>query len=259
MVVRTAYLRLVVADVDDVLSRAAKLAQSMGGYVASSESREEGRERTGGATLRVPADRLDDAIAQLKQMATKVDRETSAAKDVTEEYVDNDARLRTLKAAEEQYLRLLKDARNTDDLLKIQKSIDSTREQIERTQARLNLLKRGTDMATITLSVLTAGAAKPIDSGEFNFQDTVSEALANLVGALIALATLGIWILIFTPIWLPTILIIRWWRRRPKRPSQPPTHGGPPYAPPGGPPYNPPGGPPYMPPGAPHQPQPGMG
>lgn len=221
MVVRNVSLRLVVSNVDEVLSKAARLAQEMGGYVVSSESRESDGNRLGKATLRVPADKLDAALQRLKEMATRVSYEGTTAKDVTEEYVDQEARLKTLRAQEQQYLKLLDGARTTEDVIKVTQALTQVREQIERTEGRIQYLRRSSEMALISLDLTTSAATQPVDTGEWNAMETLYSALRGLVGMLLVLTSLAIWIVVFVPIWLPMVLIIRWWRRRRRRAAPP--------------------------------------
>lgn len=228
MMVRTAHLRLVVVDVDQVLSAAGRMAEEMGGYVVSSESREQEGDRVGKATLRVPGDRLDEALGSIKEMATRVRSESTTAKDVTEEFVDQEARLGAFRAMEEQYLQLLKSAHSVDDVLRVQQALGQVREQIERTQGRMLYLQRSAETAAITLELSMAGAARPLSGGGWDALDTFSEALQGLVGAGMVLASLAIWVAVFAPIWLPGLVMVRWWRRRGGRgaPPRPPAASG---------------------------------
>jgi len=221
MVVRNASLRLLVGNVDEVLTNAGKLTQELGGFVVSSESRDMDGSRLGKAALRVPANRLEEALQRIKEMAIKVQFESTTAKDVTEEYVDQEARLKTLRAQEEQYLKLLDSARTTEDVIKVTQALTQVREQIERSEGRIQYLQRSSEMSVITLDLTTSATAQPVSTGEWSPLETVYSALHGLVGALLLLLSFAIWIVVFVPIWLPTVLLIRWWRRRRRRGAPP--------------------------------------
>jgi hypothetical protein len=220
MVIYTASLRLVVLDVEQVLADVAQLAREMGGYVVSSESRESNGNRVGSASIRVPAERLDEALDGIKAMATRVDRSAVTSKDVTEEFVDQEARLRTLRATEDQYLVLLSSARTVEDTLRVQQALNQVREQIERTQGRLQYLRQSTETALISMDVSTAAGARPIDPVGWDAQATLVGALQGLVAVGFLLASFAIWVIVFIPVWVPALLFVRWWRRR--RRSAPP-------------------------------------
>ncbi len=224
MVIRSATMQLVVTNVDEVLSQVVSLSREMQGYMVSTDSQEQNGDRVGRASLRVPADRMEDALKRIREMATRVSRESSTAQDVTEEYVDQDARLRALQASEQQYLELMRKATTTEDIIRVQQSLTQVRTQIEQAQGRMQYLQRNSAMASISLELYTAGSAKPLDGGGWSGQDVLGDALKALIWTGKALASLAIWVVVFAPIWLPITLLVRWQRRRRgvKRATPPP-------------------------------------
>lgn len=109
--VRTVELDLTAAHTTEAADVAQKLAARLGGYVASmtAERSEDLMRYT--ITLRVPAEHLDTALAALKNLALRIDREQQTTDDVTDQYVDLDARLRTLRATEAELQALLAESR----------------------------------------------------------------------------------------------------------------------------------------------------
>ncbi|MDA8188150.1 MAG: DUF4349 domain-containing protein [Dehalococcoidales bacterium] len=224
MVIRTVSMSLVVADVDAVLANITKVVADVQGYVVSSESTESNGNRVGRATLRVPSARLDKTVDLIKGLAQQVPRVTTNAKDVTEEYVDQDARLRNLRASEAQYLEIMKSAQTIEQTLAVQKSLTEVRDQIERTQGRLQYLQRSVEMATISIEITTSAATQPIGTSGYNLLGNVRQAAQALVDVLLFILTLAIWLLVLSPVWLPTYLLFRRWRRNRAKPrSAPPT------------------------------------
>jgi hypothetical protein len=200
--VQNADLTLEVKDTQDSLQAARDIAQSLGGFVASSILRYEGERRVGVITLRVPADRYDDAMTQLRSLALPdgVKAETSGVKDVTEEYTDLEARLRSLRATEAQYLELLKSARTIQEILTVQDRLNQVRTQIEQTQGRMQVLERLSDLATINVR-LTPPLPGPQPSG------WPSACAGRGMGAsgrdAAGEASVGIYALVFAWIWGP--------------------------------------------------------
>lgn len=235
MVIITANLQVEVTDVSDFIAKVGSLAKEMGGYIVSSENQQQGTDRVGKVSVRVPSARMDEALGQIRGFASRVGRETVSNKDVTEEYVDQDARLRTLKATEDQYIQLMKTTTTTEDIIKVQQSLQQVRQQIEQTQGRINYLQRNSEMAVINVDVSTVGASRPVTSGAWNLLDVANVAVQALVGLALFLAGVAVWILVFLPIWGPIALLVLWWRRRGARWSRrgPSTKGGPPPQPSG--------------------------
>ena len=99
MIVRTGSMALVVVDVAQTIEQITKLAGNFEGFVVSSNSWQEGERLMGNISIRVPAERFDDAIGALRAMAVEVTSESTSGQDVTEEYVDLTAKLRNLEAS----------------------------------------------------------------------------------------------------------------------------------------------------------------
>jgi hypothetical protein len=236
MIIRTVAMTIAVSDVQDIFHKVEQLASEQRGYLSGSQIRQDGDRMTATVTLRVPADpaTYEATLQKLRGLADRVVDEQSQAQDVTEEYVDLDARLRTLKASEETMLGLMSKATKMDDILQIQRELTNVRTQIEQIQGRKQALERRADLATINLTIREAGAfTRP----GWSPGSTVEEAVKALGSALRGLVTVAIWLAIFSPIWGGFLLIvyvmIRVIFRLARRSSRPPLtpRAAPPAAP----------------------------
>jgi PKD repeat protein len=142
MIVRTGNISLLVEDVTDAIDNIAALADSYKGYVVSSSSWKEGERLVGFITIRVPAERYNEATMALRDMAVEVTSESSSSTDVTEEYIDLEAKLRNLEVTEEQLLKLMEKATKVEEILSVQRELSNTRGQIEQTKGRMQYLER---------------------------------------------------------------------------------------------------------------------
>lgn len=107
MVIRTANLTLIVDNAGDSLSRIVEIVERQGGYVAETRQCRENDRLRSRATLRVPAERMDDALSEIRKQAIRVNDETISGQDVSEEYVDLGAQLTNLRATEAELRQLL--------------------------------------------------------------------------------------------------------------------------------------------------------
>lgn len=151
LIVRTGDIALVVNDVPVVIDRITRLADGFGGYVVSSNVWKEGERLVGSITIRVPAEHFDDAMRGLREMAVDVTSESTTSRDVTEEYVDLSAKLQNLEATEAQLLRIMEKAETVEDILDVQRELSNTRDEIERTKARMQYLERTSDTSLIQI------------------------------------------------------------------------------------------------------------
>jgi hypothetical protein len=153
MVIKTANLALVVEDISISLEQINQLATAYGGYVINSQLYESQNRLYGGISFRVDATRFNEALNALKNLAVDVRSETTSGQDVTEEYVDLDARLRNLQASESQLLDLMEQAGTIEEILKVQQQLVATREQIEQIKGRMQYLEQSSAMSSISVTL----------------------------------------------------------------------------------------------------------
>lgn len=118
----------------------------------SEESQDRYSERLETKTvIRVPAENFDKLVETLSASADAIDRKNIKALDVTEEYVDLEARLRTRKDIENRYRQLLGRATKVEDVLGIEKQLGEAREQIESAEGKLKYFRDRIAFSTLTI------------------------------------------------------------------------------------------------------------
>ena len=162
IVVRTVAMSLVVSGIQNSMDDVAAVAYGMGGWTVSSE-RSSGF--SGSIAVRVPAERLDEAIAQIRDIAVNVEAEVTTSKDVTAEYFDSQSRLRNLRAAETAMLNLLERAKDSRDALDIRNSLFEVQEALEVLLGRLKLLEETSAFSLINVNMRVARVDLRVDAG----------------------------------------------------------------------------------------------
>lgn len=157
MIVRTANMYIAVEDIDASLDNISLLAESLGGYVVSSNSWREGTRNHGTIVIRVLVDNYNDALNAISELAVEVNSKSMTSVDVSEEYADLDAKLKNLEAAESQLLLLMEKAETVEDILSIQKELTNTREDIELIKGRMQYLERTSETSLIEIHLDEAG------------------------------------------------------------------------------------------------------
>ena len=206
-IIKTGYISLVVENVEKSLDEISAIASELGGYVVSSSKSSDDETVRGNVSIRVPAEKYDQAFTKLRAIAVKVPNESTDTQDVTEEYIDLTARLSTLEATEVQYLELLKKAETVEDILKVQQALSNIRQDIETLQGRIQYLERTSDMSLININI----------KEEATFQEKgweAGEVFKSAVRALISvgqfLGTAIIYIIVILAI--PAILGVAIWQ-----------------------------------------------
>jgi len=156
MIVRNGDMSLVVVDITQARDEIAQMAVRFGGYVVSSWISGEEEEMRGNISIRVPDDKFEPTLAELRSLAVRVASESTDSQDVTEEYVDLQARLKNAEATESQYLALLEKAEEVEDILRIYESLSRVRYEIEQIKGRMQYLERTSSMSLISAHLESA-------------------------------------------------------------------------------------------------------
>jgi len=222
-IVYTGSLQLVVADLDAALAKAKAAVLASGGYVGASQENNDGDRSVATITYRIPADRWDATIDDLRGLATKVVSEQTQAAEVGGQLVDLEARLRNLRASETSLQGIAKATGSVKDLLDVEAQLTNVRGQIEQLDGQRAQLQDqvayGTLVTTFGLEIVQVQeTAKGWDPAS-----DVDGATATLIGAGQSLVSGAIW---FGIVWLPLLLVLvvllavaRWaWRRFGPRP-----------------------------------------
>ena len=225
--IRTVDLDLRVDDTEAAVEEIQSLANEVSGYVAAVNARRRLKLLHYQITIKVPVGQLDAVVGQIKALAVEVLREQLKTEDVTDRFVDLEARLRSLGATETELQGLLAESRSRDhkvkDIMAIYDQLTEIRTRIEQLQAQLNSLDNQATYSTVNMSLTPTEAARPIVADRWRPLSTIRSSFRTLLGALQSLADFAI---VFTIVWLPIGLLIaipiwlgfKLWRRL-RRPS----------------------------------------
>jgi hypothetical protein len=184
-------------------------------------------------TLRVPADQLDQTLSAIKDTADEVVSETQGAQDVTEEFVDLEARLINLEAFETELRALLEETRmrddaDTEEIIRVFNELSSVRGQIEQLQGQLDHLGDLAEMATVEVGITQTPAAAPLVDEPWAPGETVRVAVGNLVEGLqgaadwvigFAIYALPMLVIVLGPLTLVGLFVYRRFFRKPNEPA----------------------------------------
>jgi len=205
-IVQTASIKMQVKEVGGGFQDVSRIAAGAGGFVASSNFSYQGDAQIASLTIRVPSEKYQDVMQQLRGVGAKVDSETSSGSDVTDEYTDLDARLRTLQATETQLLTLLGNAKNMTEILQVQDRLNTVRGQIETAKGRQALLTRLSDLATISVSLRPVPVVAKTSEPSTGLRARADEAWSSSLDFLGDMAGGVLTVLVFSW-WLPIVAV----------------------------------------------------
>jgi hypothetical protein len=227
-IIRNATLTLEVEQPPGAMQRVASIAEARGGFVVTSDS----RQQTAGkgskpyevitVELRVPAAQFDAALADIRAAGGSVTAQKITGKDVTEEYIDLEARLRTQRALEAQLLEIMKGAHEVSDAISVQRELANVRTEIERVEGRRRFLENQSSLSTISVTLQppapfigTTGFLHSIARAFGEGLDIAAAITLFLIQAALALLPLVLFVI------LPAYYLLRYLARRVRRPTAP--------------------------------------
>lgn len=222
-IIRNADLQLESNSPEEAQQKITQIAESVNGFVVeSSQSASDVRAASRDVVtmiVRIPAEKFDEAIDEIRKTGTRVVGETVKGQDVTEEFIDIEARLKTQKALEQQFVEIMKQAKTVEDALSVQSQLAEVRGEIEKVEGRRRFLENQSSLSTIKVRLQTPTAVAASSTGFFY---RLTESLANgfdfALSFLLALITFAIAIVPFLLfIVLPIYLVLRYFLRKSRR------------------------------------------
>ena len=211
-IIRSGYVALQVESVGAAFEAAQALASTHGGYVADSsfsgdlgDEDDEERFTYASLTLRIPSERYDRVVADLRSLALRVLSISTNTQDVTGEVTDLESDLRNLRAVESQYLALLGRATEVGDVVLVHDRLTQTRGQIERIQGSLALLESLADLSTLHVELQSRPPDDDSDGG--SLLDAARDGWEASLATLNVVARAALAIIAFSW-WLAPIVVV---------------------------------------------------
>jgi Domain of unknown function (DUF4349) len=224
-IIRNADLTIEVNSTMEAQQKVTSIAESNGGFVVTSEAKQ--RENNDPAkrtvdiklVLRVPSNQFSNAVDQIEKLATNLPQRNVSGQDITEEFIDLEARMKTQKALELQFLEIMKQANKVADALEVQRQIAEVRTEIERLEGRKRFLENRSSLSTITVNISTP---VPIVVSASGFRYTVREAVSESIDLASGIVLFFVrFVIVMTPVFvffiLPVGLVGLYFRRRAQR------------------------------------------
>lgn len=221
-IIRNADITMEVDSTTEAQHRVTSIAEANGGFVVTSESKQREHVDPSKRTLdiklvvRIPSERFGSALDQMKQLAGNLPAENITGQDVTEDFIDLAARIKTQRALESQFLEIMKRADSVTEALEVQRQVADVRTDIEKLEGRKRFLENRSSLSTITVNIHTPKviAVSPTGFGR-TLRDAVSDSLELASGMFIFFVrTVIVMIPVVVFVFLPAGLVIRYAIRR---------------------------------------------
>ena len=198
-IIKTADLKLEVKDFKRYGNNVHSLSKRYGAYIASEDQNETNERKETTISIKVPVEQFEDLLNTLPSDSDKIIEKKITSEDVTSEVVDTKSRLQAKEQMRLKYLEFLKQAKNMDDVLKVQGEINNIQEEMESASGRINYLSHQSAYSTINLTFYQpiAGYNPPDDSPGFSTRTIMAFKNGFEFIAEIIIGFISIW-----PLWL---------------------------------------------------------
>jgi hypothetical protein len=225
MIIKSGTMSLEVDKYDESETKIREISKKYNGYITNtSATLNPNGKKQGTISIRVPSEKFDGLLNELRQTGKEMN-ENINGKDVTEEYMDAEARLKTQQQLEDRLLKLLseKTAKLTD-IVEVEQKLSGVRENIERTEGRMKYLKDQSSYSTLAVSVYEPSLLTTSTGGGFfyeieqSFKKGLNGFTAVLSGIItIVIALMPILVIGFVIVYL----VVRYFNKRKKAKTVP--------------------------------------
>jgi hypothetical protein len=222
--VRTESLGLIVKTPAETTETIIRTAQVAGGFLVTSNLNGGADATSASLCIRVPAEKFEEVRAQIRKLCLRAESENIDAQDVTKQYVDQEARLRNLRAQEQQYLGILRKAATVKDTLEVSDKLNEVRGAIEERRAEFEALSK--QVATVAINI-TLRAESDAQVFGLNWRplyqlkiaareglDGFGEYVASMTTFLFHLPTILLWLFTILGVAAVGWRILKWTARR---------------------------------------------
>ena len=155
LVITTSNLSLLVKDVSGTIDNIKSKAIELGGYMVSTSLTKPEGVTNGTIVIRVPSEKLDEALLALRGFAVKVVSENISGTDITDQYIDVEERLATLEKTKAKYNQILDSATEVEDILTVTERIIYVQNQIDYYKGQLQYMEKTSQSSLISVYLST--------------------------------------------------------------------------------------------------------
>jgi hypothetical protein len=186
MVIQNVDMSIVVAEPEARMEEIADMAVEMGGFVISYNVYQSTygpnniEVPEGSMTIRVPSERLDEALEKIKEGAVDINYENRSGEDVTSQYVDLQSRLKAKQDAEKKLLEIMDTATSAEDVLAIYLQVQNIQTEIEVLKGQIQYYEESAALSAISIRLVADETVQPIEIGGWKLQGAAKQAIENL-------------------------------------------------------------------------------
>jgi hypothetical protein len=222
VVIQESTMSFVVKNVRQTSTQILDYAKNIGGFMVTTSYNSPNEAPFAQISVRVPTERLDEALDHFRSLAQKVTSENLVGTDVTAQYEDLETRLSMLRSTKAKFEEILERAVTVQEILEVQRELVNLQMAIDSTIGQRMALSDNAKLTKVTIYLSTDEFALPyVSDSSFRPELVFKQAVRSLVETLRGVAKALIWVVVFSVIWVPAvgvfILYKKWNKDRAKK------------------------------------------
>jgi hypothetical protein len=215
LVIQDSNLSLQVKDVSQTINDILETTKKLDGFLINSSLTKPEGATSGNISVRIPEEKRQEAMDSFTKMAVKVVSESVYGDDVTDQYVDLESQLEVLNKTKVKYEEILQKADKVADLMSVQEQLTNLQTQIDNLKGQQKYYEQSAKLSKVVVYLSTDELALPYSpTNEWRPTVIFKNAIRSLIGLFRVLGSLIIWAIVFIPVIIPIVLIIRLIKRK---------------------------------------------
>ncbi|MEY4936510.1 MAG: hypothetical protein RIS64_2869 [Bacteroidota bacterium] len=202
-IIKIGEIRFETKDLNQTKSIIAKSVADLKGYISEESQNNSDYRKENKLVVRIPAGQFDSLLTVLGTYAGHFDSKSVHTQDVTEEFIDVSARLKTQRDLETQYAQVLKQAKNVKEIMEVQGYLAEVREKIESAEGRLRYLSNQVGFSTLTIHFYkTMGSAGHSRGFFWRLTHEFGNGWQGFLNLIVGLVSVWpFWLMVFSGVW----------------------------------------------------------
>jgi hypothetical protein len=202
-IIKTGEIQFETKDLNLTKNIISKAVANLKGYISEESQNNSDYRKENKLVVRIPAGQFDSLLNVLGTHAGHFDSKSIHTQDVTEEFIDVSARLKTQRALENQYTQVLKQAKNVKEIMEVQGYLADVREKIESAEGRLRYLSNQVGFSTLTIHFYkTIGVAGHSRGFFWQLTHEFGNGWEGFLSLIIGFVSVWpFWLMVFSGIW----------------------------------------------------------
>jgi hypothetical protein len=216
-IVENSVYSLLVKNVTDTVDKIKEKTLQVSGYSVSSDLSKKEFGDNAVLQIRVPSDKVDEITKYFRTIAVKVVSEKVNGNDITDQYIDVERRIADLEKQRVKMETIMDAAKTVNEMLEVQRGLFQIQDQIDSYKGRLLYMDGTTKTSKLTIYLSTDELSLPYTPTQpWRPEVIFREAVRSMLGTLQKLAGLAIWLVVYSPVIIIAVLVVRLIRRRKK-------------------------------------------